>query len=173
MKNSNTVRLVTIALLIAMEIILTRFLSINTPILRLGFGFLPIAVIGMMYGPLWAGAAYAIGDILGANIFPTGDFFPGFTLTTFLSGFVFGFILHGHEVTWKRSLLASCTVVLLFDLVLNTLWLSILYGNAFMVLLPTRIIKVAFAIPVETALIKITYDRILAGGRFIPKLQRQ
>ncbi len=173
MKNSNTVRLVTIALMIAMEIILTRFLSINTPILRLGFGFLPIAVTGILYGPLWAGGAYAIGDILGANLFPTGDFFPGFTLTAFLSGLIFGFFLHGHEVTWKRSLLASCTVVLLCDLLLNTLWLSILYGNAFIVLLPTRILKVAFAIPVETVLIKLTYDRVLARGHFVPRLQRQ
>ncbi|MBO4725770.1 MAG: folate family ECF transporter S component [Firmicutes bacterium] len=173
MRNSNTARLVTIALLMAMEIILTRFLSISTPILRLGFGFLPIAVIGILYGPLWAGTAYALGDIIGALLFPIGDYFPGFTLTAFLSGFVFGLVLHGHEVTWKRSLLASCIVVLAFDLVLNTLWLSILYGNAFIVLLPTRIIKVAFAIPVETVLIKLVWDRVLAKGNIMPKFVRQ
>ncbi len=170
MNNSKTTRLVIIALLMAMEIILTRFLSISTPILRIGFGFLPIAVIGILYGPLWAGAAYAIGDIIGALLFPIGEYFPGFTLTAFLSGFVFGLILHKHEVTWKRSLIASCIVVLAFDLVLNTFWLSILYGNAFMVLLPTRILKVAFAIPVETMLIKLTWDRILSKGRAIPRL---
>ena len=44
-KKSATSRLVIMAFLIAMEIILTRFCSINTPILRIGFGFLPVAMM--------------------------------------------------------------------------------------------------------------------------------
>ena len=60
-KKSATSRLVIMAFLIAMEIILTRFCSINTPILRIGFGFLPVAMMGIMFGPVWAAAGYAIG----------------------------------------------------------------------------------------------------------------
>ena len=69
MKNNNVKKLVEISLLIALEVILTRFCSINTAILRIGFGFLPIAIIAMMHGPLSAGVAYAIGDLLGMMIF--------------------------------------------------------------------------------------------------------
>ena len=76
-ENKNITMIITIAFLIALEIILTRFLSINTPILRMGFGFLPVAMCAILYGPLWAGAAYAIGDILGWMLFPTGPYFPG------------------------------------------------------------------------------------------------
>ena len=165
MQKASTARLVTLGLLLAMEIILTRFLSINTPILRLGFGFLPIAIAGILYGPLWAGLTYALGDIIGAHLFPTGAFFPGFTLTAFLTGLVFGLILHGHEVTWKRSLVAAAIVVLVMDLLLNTYWLSILMGKGFLALLPTRIMKVAFGIPVETALIKLVWDRAFVRTR--------
>ena len=53
-KKSATSRLVIMAFLIAMEIILTRFCSINTPILRIGFGFLPVAMMGIMFGPVWS-----------------------------------------------------------------------------------------------------------------------
>ncbi|MGM9532761.1 folate family ECF transporter S component, partial [Intestinibacter sp.] len=94
MKNNNVKKLVEISLLIALEIILTRFCSINTPIVRIGFGFLPIATIAMMYGPLSAGIAYAIGDILGMMIFPSSSFFPGFTLTAFLTGVAYGLVLY-------------------------------------------------------------------------------
>lgn len=165
MRNNKTTKIVVAGLLLAMEIILTRFLSINTTFLRLGFGFLPIAMLAILYGPIWAGVTYAIGDVIGAILFPSGPFFPGFTLSAVLTGAVFGLILYKHEITWKRSLLASCVVVLFIDLLLNTCWLSILFGQAYLILIPTRIIKVAFAIPVETILIKLVWDRIFSVGK--------
>ena len=41
--------IVTVALLVALDVILTRFLSIQTQFLRIGFGFLPVAVAGIAY----------------------------------------------------------------------------------------------------------------------------
>ena len=73
MRRNSTSQLVTIAVFIAIEVILTRFLSIQTPIVRLGFGFLPVAMLAILYGPIWAGVAYAIGDILGMLIWPSGQ----------------------------------------------------------------------------------------------------
>jgi len=83
-----------IALLIAMEVILTRFLSIQTPVVRIGFGFLPIVIVAMLYGPVYAGAAAAMADLLGAMLFPIGPYFPGFTFTAFLIGAVYGLFLY-------------------------------------------------------------------------------
>ena len=100
MKNSNVKKLVEISLLIALEVILTRFCSIYTGVLRIGFGFLPVAIIAMMYGPISAGVAYAIGDILRMMIFPSGSYFPGFTLTAFLTGVIYGVVLCKHPKTW-------------------------------------------------------------------------
>ncbi len=171
MRNNNTTKIVVAGLLLAMEIVLTRFLSINTPILRLGFGFLPIAILAILYGPIWAGVTYAIGDIIGATLFPSGAFFPGFTASAMLTGLIFGVVLYKHDITWKRSLLASFIVVIFIDLLLNTFWLSILMGKAYVALLPTRIIKVAFAIPAETILIKLIWDRVFAVGNIIKSLR--
>ena len=148
-------RLVTMAFLIALEIVLTRFCSINTPILRIGFGFLPVAMMGIMFGPLWAGIGYAVGDLLGMLIFPSGAYFPGFTLTAFLTGLVFGFFLHGKEITWKKVLPASLVVILGLNLVLDTIWLSILMGDGFVALLPTRIFKCAVMLPIHLILIRM------------------
>ena len=73
--------MVQVAALIAIEIVLSRFCSIATPIVKIGFGFVPIAVCGMLYGPVWAGVAGGAADLLGAVLFPIGAYFPGFTLS--------------------------------------------------------------------------------------------
>ena len=51
-----TVRsMTTLALLMAMALVLNLFVSIQiTPTLKLGFGFLATAAMGMLYGPFWA-----------------------------------------------------------------------------------------------------------------------
>ena len=150
-------KLIQISLLIAIEVILTRFCSIQTPIVRIGFGFLPIAIIGMMYGPLSAGVAYAIGDLLGVALFPTGSFFPGFTITAFLTGIVYGVFLYNKPKTWPRIIGAVLTVCLVINLGLDTLWLSILMGKGYIALLPTRIMKAVLMIPVQTFIIVIIW----------------
>lgn len=162
MKNKFDVKkLIQISLLIAIEVILTRFCSIQTPIVRIGFGFLPIAIIGMMYGPLSAGIAYAIGDLLGMALFPSGSFFPGFTLTAFLTGVTYGLFLYNKPKTWPRIVGAVLTVCLVLNLGLDTYWLSILMGKGYLALLPTRIIKAALMIPVQTLIIGIIWKKVV------------
>jgi len=159
--NSNATRLITLGLFIALEIILTRFLSINTPLLRIGFGFLPIAMLGIMYGPLWAGLAYAMGDVLGMMLFPSAAFFPGFTLSAALTGIVYGIILHGRSITWKRTLLAASIVCLGINLILDTYWLYILMGNAVIGMIPTRLIKSVVMVGLQTAIIPLVWNKYL------------
>ena len=165
MKNNSVKKLVEISLLIALEVILTRFCSINTATLRIGFGFLPIAIIAMMYGPLSAGVAYALGDLLGMMIFPNGSYFPGFTLTAFLTGIVYGVFLYNKPKTWPRIIGAVLTVCLVINLGLDTYWLFILTGKAYMALLPTRIMKSIIMIPVQTFMIGIIWKEVVA--RFV------
>ena len=84
MSRFNTKTLVTTALLTALEIVLSRFLSIQTQVTKIGFAFVPVVLAAVLLGPLEAGITAALGDFLGAMLFPTGPFFPGFTLTAFL-----------------------------------------------------------------------------------------
>jgi len=153
------VDLVIMACLMAMEIILTRFCSIETPIFRIGFGFLPLALIGILYGPILGGLCGAAGDILGMFIFPKFSYFPGFTLTAFLSGAVYGVVLYNKPITWKRILLAACIVCGVLNLVLDTYWIYIMYGQALYIMLPGRFIRTAVMIPLQTVLIRIVWSR--------------
>lgn len=147
--------LVTVSLLISLEIILTRFLSITTPIVRIGFGFLPIAICGMLYGPVWAGTAGLISDLIGAILFPSGAYFPGFTLSAILTGVIFGFFLHDKEMSSVKLLFAVLINNIGISLLLNTLWLTILTGSPFIALIPTRILQSVLMVGVQFIVIKM------------------
>lgn len=140
------------ALLIALEIILSRFCSITTPIVRIGFAFLPLALIGMLHGPVYAGLAGAIADILGATFFPPiGGFFPGFTLTAFLTGIIYGLFLYKRPKTLPRIICCVLVITLTMHLGLNTLWVWMMTGKAIMLILPARLIQNAILFPIQIA----------------------
>ncbi len=163
MSNSaRTTQLVTIALLITIEIILSRICSVYMPTgFRIGLGFLPVAMVAILYGPWWSGIAYALGDIIGFFLFPSGEYMPGFTLTAFLTGMTFGLVLYKHEVTFKRTFLASIIVVTVCNLVLDTYWLYLLYDQAIAVILPMRILKCAATLVLQVLLIPFIWKRCL------------
>lgn len=153
MQKINTKLVVTIGLLAAMHIVLSRFLSINAWNIKIGFAFVPVFLAAWAYGPVPAAAVGALGDFLGAVLFPIGPYFPGFTLSCALTGVIFGLLLH-KEQTLPRIVTAVVLNQFGVSLLLTSLWISILYGSPYIVLLGTRVIQSAILTGVE--LITIT-----------------
>ena len=118
------------ALLIALDVVFTRVLAINTPLMKIGLGFTAVAVSAMLYGPAWAALTAGLGDLIGALLFPTGAYFPGFTLTAALTGLIFGLFLYRRENSWLRAFLAALTNCLLVTLVLNTLMIAVFFRSS-------------------------------------------
>ena len=175
MKNSDRVKRLTVcALLTAITVILSRFLSISTPIVKIGFEFAPIALAALLFGPAWGCAVGAFADFIGANLFPIGAYFPGFTLVAGLTGMTYGLLLHRDGALaktalpfWSRALLAVLIVTVFLQLGLDTLWLSILLGKGYLALLPMRMIKCAIMIPVQmlTIHVLVSMSDRLTGSR--------
>lgn len=160
-KNNLTYQLIVMAFLIALEIIFTRFLSIQLPIARIGFGFLPVAVTAIMFGPIKAGICYAIGDVLGMLLFPSAAYFPGFTLSAFITGILYGIILYGHKVTGKRAFFAAFCVLLTITVFLNTFWLYLIMGKGFWALIPTRLAEAGLMLVVQTVTIPLVWNQVI------------
>lgn len=169
MKNTKTI--IYMALFIALDIVFTRFLSIQTPIIRVGFGFLPLSLSAIMFGPIVGGITGAVADILGMIIFPTGAYFPGFTISAFLSGAIYGLILFKKQVSAFRITIAVALIVIFVDSILNTYWLSIITGKAAMALIVPRLIKNAAMFPVEAITI-YTVWKIVSKLEFVTKIQK-
>lgn len=153
-----------IAMLSAMQVVLSRFLSIQTPVVKIGFGFVPVMFAGALYGAGGGALAGALSDVVGALLFPSGSYFPGYTLTAALSGAVYGWMLRGrHGIA--RILLAYLITTLSVTLGLNTFWIAFgrgyLYVEAagrdfsnvwiqFAALLPTRLTQAGIMLAVQT-----------------------
>ncbi|MDO5603425.1 MAG: folate family ECF transporter S component, partial [Oscillospiraceae bacterium] len=137
-----------IALNIAMDALNLRIQL--TPDLRIGFGFLTSAMVGMLFGPVVAMTAGAATDILGWLVNTGGGaYFPGFTLTAILAGLIWGLFLYQRPLKWWRCLGAKLVINVFLNIFLNSVWMHIYYGKAMIVAdLPLRIGKNLLLLPV-------------------------
>ena len=124
-------RLVMLSAMVAAEIVLNRFLSINTMGIKVGFSFVPIVIAAYLFGPWYAGLSYALADLIGALLFPIGPYHPGFTVCAFLMGMSYGLFLYKREKpsVFKSILPPVLINNIVFGLLINTLWVSMLYGS--------------------------------------------
>ena len=146
-----------LGLLTAVSIVLTRVLGFVVPIagvgaLRLSFGEVPIMLAGCFCpagGALTGLAADLIGYVINTH---GGPFFPGFTLSAALTGLIPGLLLYRKRS--KLSVLQVGAAVLFTDLItgvlLNTLWLTIIFSQGFFVLLPMRLLARLVTLPLYT-----------------------
>ena len=149
----NTKKLIVSAQLVALDVVLTRLLAINTPLMKIGLGFAAVALCAILYGPWWAALVAALGDLVGALLFPTGAFFPGFTLTAACTGFIFGLCLYrrGRSLLWP--ILAAVLNVVLVSFLLNTAMISYISGTPYATLLKARAVQLAVMLPVQLAVL--------------------
>lgn len=160
--------LVFMSLLIALNVILTRIVRpIETDIVRVSFGFIAISLSSVVLGPWLSGLAATVADVVGYFLFPSiTGFYPGFTASAFLSGILYGLFLYKKELSLIRVILSVTAVTIFVDLGLNTLWLSLMRGNPFLIVLLPRIIKSAILLPIQIVLIFTTWKYV---GKYIEK----
>lgn len=164
---SKNKKIILAALLLATSIILSRFLSIKTPIVTISFSFVPTILCAIWLGPKWTITINILGDLIGAILFPFGSFFIGYTITTAIAGAIYGILLYKKEedsYTDKqfvlRMILAVVLVTVIANIALNTLWLNITTGKAFLVLIASRIVKELVMIPIKI-IIMVFLERVL------------
>lgn len=154
--------LVRVSVLVAMEVLLMNYLGIHTQYVKLGFSFVPVALCGMLYGPLWGTACAGLGDLVNCLLSGYG-WYPPLTLSACLQGCIFGLALKKRTDRLPAIALTVCTYQLCVSLLLNTWFLSMLYGTPFLTLLTTRLPQTLIYIPVQIAVLRLIGDRRLIG----------
>ena len=150
----STRNLVMMAALVAIQIILARFFSIQTDTLRVSFESIPVILAGMWLGPLCGAIVAVVADILGTIIQGYGAWFPPLVLSPLsvgiLSGvstkYIFRSSLAETRDTWKVAATVAVVGILnsfLFGLIGSTLYSIIMVGNTtpFNVLLWTNLLQ--------------------------------
>lgn len=168
------------ALLIALSVILSITLSIRlSPTLRIQFSFLAFSILGMLYGPAMGAAAGVISDIVGYILFPTGAFFPGYTLNAALGGVFYGLFLYRGHAGLVRCILAKGLVNIVINIGLGTLWASMMSGKGFWLLLATRGPKNLILLPIEVIMMLVVLNfvkqilppQLIKKGTFVHRKQ--
>lgn len=161
--------LATLGILGALGIVLSLVASIDLgPYIRIGFSGIPNRIVDFLFGPIVGGIFGGIMDVLKYMVKPNGPFFIGFTLDAILGGVIYGIFLYKKPLNWWRVLIPEILVKVFINCGLNTLWVSMLYGKGFMVLLPARIIKNAIMLPIDTIILFVALGlllKILRGNR--------
>ena len=161
------------SIFVAITVVLSRFMSINVWNMSIGFSFASVFICGMLLGPFWGGVCGALADFIGAILFPFGTYFFGFTATAFLGGAVFGMVGIIAKKCKNRWTFLSLTATLLIlkegicSLLLNSLWISILYGTPYTAVLISRIPLSAVTFALELAFALVLKEIL------IPKLKKE
>ena len=150
--------LVTVAMLLALQIILGAMtLQIDSSI-QITFDYLPLCVTAVFFGPVPAMLSGALADLLSFLIRPTGAFNPGFMLTAAVNGLIYSLFFYAKRFDrpWKLLLAAALSrliAVAVGNICLNSLWLIMMYGQGAWAWIPGRILKNVIEYPVSVLLL--------------------
>jgi ECF transporter S component (folate family) len=142
---------VTGGLLIALDVVCARFLGFYTPgnADRISPQFIPNALAGMIFGPLWGMMITVLGDTVGMLVNSYGlTFMPLITLACGARGLIYGLILYNKPVSIARCIVAVTAVTLIVELGMMPAFLSILYGKAWFGLFVAKLLTRIITIPV-------------------------
>ncbi len=143
------------AMLLAILIILSRFISIKTQVLVISFSYIPIVMSAIWLGPKYSTVIALLGDLLGALLFPFGPYFPGFTVSAALSGLVYGIFLYSpkKEMSQKQFLIrlaiSSLIDLIIINIFITSSWIHLLYGKAYVAIMASRTVTQLVMIPIQ------------------------
>ncbi len=173
MQRKRLSRLIITAMLMALAIVLERFLGIETDLVKLNFSFLPLAAAAALYGPLWGGAAFFLADLFGMLLFSRGAvYFPLFGVSEFLFGVIFGLFLYKKEKTLLRAGLSVAVSSLVITLGLTPLWnvlyMKLILGKSlsYTAVWLTKVAPALILIPVKTLCIYLLWKY---AGKYMEK----
>lgn len=167
LQNCGKIRVLTAAsMLVALTVILSFMTVYITQSARITFAFVPMAVGGMLFGPVVSGIIGALSDIIGYIIKPAGPYMPLFTLNAMLTGLIYGIFLFKKTPTLKNIVTAQVLITFLVDVFLNSCWLVLLYGQGFAAILPLRILKCALFFPVQVLILYLI-------AKYVPVMNRK
>lgn len=161
-----------IAMLVALNIILTRFFSIRVPFegieaIRIGFGALPLILAGVLLGGRKGFVTGVVGDLIGFQLNPSGFYLPTFTLVAGLNGVVTPLILSWlgrDKYSFKKLALAITVNNVLTSLLLTPFLLQFHFGIPVWATMPGRVISQLMIIPCMTVVIHLLLKRLQQSG---------
>ena len=142
------------AAMVALSVVFCRFVGFSpeNSAFRFEFGFLPIAFVAELFGPLWSGVAYLVADAIG-SLFSGYAPNPAIAACKLLTGVVMGLFLSNRIYKKRPSLLrviiAFSIIAVGVDFLLMSPILMALYGWTAGVTFGMRAINAGINLPIR------------------------
>lgn len=155
--------LTTTALLCAVcALVDTFFLPLGGAFLRIQFSFLIAAVLNAVCGPCLALPAGFLVDLL-SFVCSGGDpagYFPGYAVSSMLAFLIYALFFFRARLSFLRVFLARLTVNVFVNVIVGSVWKSMLYGKAYRVYFVSGAIKNLGLLPLETIALYFLLSRL-------------
>ena len=153
----------------ALGIILKMLASIPFGPFTITYAWIPNRIIDFMFGPA-VGAVYGgVMDVIKFIMKPTGTFNLGYTAVAVLAGLTFGTILYKKPVSFMRIVFAQSLVKIFINAGLSTYLMAFERGEAFMALMPVRLVKNLIMIPLDSILLFVVLTALM---KVLPRLKK-
>jgi len=164
-----TKKLVFMALMVALNIVLVRFVGINVDqSLRIDFGYLSNVMAGIVLGPVLGGVTAAVSDILGVILSgQIGTYFPLFTLNSIFYGVTYGLFLHKKEKSWLNISICIVTTLLVGGIILYPVWMYLFFQiilkkqAVYIAILASSTVKNIIFLPIQIVTVKFISTSLL------------
>lgn len=170
MQKFSTRNITYLGLLIALNVILTRTLSIRiggggTEVVRIGFGSLPIIFAGIVFGPVAGGIVGAIGDLIGMFLSPMGAFMPQFTLVAALTGVIPALLIQAFrdkkaKTSYWKLFLAIALGQTITSIFMTPYFMNTLFSIPYVTTVPGRVVTQAIQVPLYAYMVKMLLERL-------------
>lgn len=98
---------------------------------KLTWGFLSRSLCALVCGPVMGLVFGFVEDILGFILHPTGEFFPGYTLSTMAGVLVYALCFFRRRITVVRLIAANLLVNLLVNAAMGSVWSTMVRGGVY------------------------------------------
>ncbi len=141
------------AVLIALNIVITRLLGYDVGPVRISFTFIPLSLGSIMFGPVWGAVLALFADVLGQFLKGSPPWL-GFCISTVLYGVTYGAFLYKKPKTLFRICVCVVLQQIFIDALLGSLWFYHYMGTPYLGALAMRGLDALCMIPVEIIIIK-------------------
>lgn len=147
-RTSAVIKLSVTAAAVAMSVVVCRFLGftpMDSPV-RFDFGFLPIAIIADLFGPIYSGVGYLVADIIGSFVQGYAPN-PYIAVCKLLTGVVMGLFFKNGRTSLPRAVIAFAVINTAIDFLLMTPIFVFMYGWTWETTFTVRAINAAATLP--------------------------
>lgn len=160
-KLKETKYLAVMAVFIALKVMVTMIRIPVSENLNIAVSFMFAAIEGAIIGPAAGLVSGAVTDIVGYIVFPSGAFFPGYTLSSMAGMFVYGLFLFRQKITVLKIIAAKAVVNYCVNVLLGSLWSAMMFSKGYLFYAANSLIKNSLMLPIEVIILIAEFNFIL------------